>query len=83
MLFIDSSYVVKAGSDVLYLVTEVLTRLSPGVIVHIHDVFWPFEYTEPLVSESLDMVRRCIPTALVGATDPLGASNSSLWLRRT
>lgn len=43
-LFIDSSHVTKAGSDVNYLMFKVLPRLKPGVIVHIHDVFWPFEY---------------------------------------
>lgn len=44
ILFIDSSHVVKFGSDVLYLITEVLPRLKPGVIIHFHDIFWPFEY---------------------------------------
>jgi predicted O-methyltransferase YrrM len=46
LLFIDSSHVAKAGSDVVYLVTSVLPRLKRGVIVHFHDVFWPFEYPE-------------------------------------
>jgi len=46
VLFIDSSHVAKAGSDVVYLVTSVLPRLKKGVIVHFHDVFWPFEYPE-------------------------------------
>jgi hypothetical protein len=44
VLFIDSSHVMKAGSDVQYLLDEVLPRLAPGVHVHIHDVFFPFEY---------------------------------------
>ena len=42
LLFIDSSHVAKAGSDVVHLVTSVLPRLRKGVIVHFHDVFWPF-----------------------------------------
>ena len=46
VLFIDSSHVAKVGSDVVYLVTSVLPRLRKGVIVHFHDVFWPFEYPE-------------------------------------
>jgi len=46
VLFIDSSHVAKAGSDVVYLVTAVLPRLRKGVIIHFHDVFWPFEYPE-------------------------------------
>jgi methyltransferase family protein len=44
VLFIDSSHVSKVGSDVNHLVFEVLPRLAPGVFVHVHDVFFPFEY---------------------------------------
>jgi hypothetical protein len=43
-LFIDTSHVVKIGGDVNFLVLEVLPRLHPGVIVHFHDIFLPFEY---------------------------------------
>lgn len=44
VLFIDSSHVAKTGSDVNYLILDVLPRLASGVIVHIHDIFLPFEY---------------------------------------
>jgi len=44
LLFIDSSHTVKIGGDVNYLFLEVLPRLRPGVIVHVHDIFLPFEY---------------------------------------
>ncbi|MEI8333765.1 MAG: class I SAM-dependent methyltransferase [Chloroflexota bacterium] len=44
VLFVDSSHVLKAGSDVQHLVDEVYPRLAPGVHVHVHDVFYPFEY---------------------------------------
>ena len=44
VLFIDSSHVVKTGSDVNYLLFEILPRLKKGVIVHIHDILYPFEY---------------------------------------
>jgi predicted O-methyltransferase YrrM len=44
VLFIDSTHVLKAGSDVAWLFLHVLPRLAPGVIVHVHDVFWPFGY---------------------------------------
>ena len=43
-LFIDSSHISKTASDVNYLFFEVLPRLSVGVFVHVHDIFWPFEY---------------------------------------
>ena len=44
LLFIDSSHVVKCGSDLQLLMFEVLPRLQPGVFVHFHDVFYPFDY---------------------------------------
>jgi predicted O-methyltransferase YrrM len=45
-LFVDSSHVVKLGSDVSWLFFEVLPRLKPGVVIHFHDVFWPFDYPD-------------------------------------
>jgi hypothetical protein len=44
LLFIDSTHVIKCGSDVQFLMFEVLPHLPPGVFVHFHDVFYPFEY---------------------------------------
>jgi len=44
VLFIDTTHTVKLGGDVNYLVLEVLPILNSGVIVHIHDIFLPWEY---------------------------------------
>jgi len=44
ILFIDSSHTVKIGGDVNFLFLEVLPHLKPGVIVHVHDIFLPFDY---------------------------------------
>jgi predicted O-methyltransferase YrrM len=44
ILFIDSSHVLKIGSDVQYLFLEVLPKLRKGVLVHVHDIFLPAEY---------------------------------------
>jgi predicted O-methyltransferase YrrM len=46
ILFIDSSHVLKTGSDVNYCLFEVLPRLAPGVLIHVHDILYPFEYPE-------------------------------------
>ncbi|MFE5566266.1 class I SAM-dependent methyltransferase [Amycolatopsis japonica] len=51
VLFIDSTHVVKAGSDVNYLFFEVLPRLPDGVWIHLHDVFFPFEYPMTWLTE--------------------------------
>ena len=44
LLFIDSSHVVKCGSDLQFIMFEILPRLQKGVVVHFHDVFYPFDY---------------------------------------
>lgn len=44
ILLIDSSHVLKTGSDVQYEYLELLPRLNNGVIIHCHDIFLPAEY---------------------------------------
>lgn len=44
LLFIDSTHVMKTGSDVNFELFHVLPCLKPGVVIHFHDTFWPFEY---------------------------------------
>lgn len=44
LLFIDSSHTVKPGSDVNYLILEVLPCLKKGVLIHVHDIYFPFDY---------------------------------------
>jgi hypothetical protein len=51
VLFIDSSHVSKAGSDVNWLVFEVLPRLPAGVFVHVHDVPAGFVCPTPWLRE--------------------------------
>lgn len=47
VLFIDSSHVVRLDGDVPYLYLEVLPQLKQGVVVHIHDVPFPFNVPCP------------------------------------
>lgn len=51
ILFIDSSHIVKIGSDVQYEILEILPRLKKGVIIHFHDIFLPNEYPKKHVLE--------------------------------
>lgn len=44
ILFIDSSHVAKSGSDVAHLLFNVIPLLRGGVLIHFHDILWPFEY---------------------------------------
>lgn len=49
ILFIDSSHVSKAGSDVNHNFFKILPCLKTGVLIHIHDIAWPFEYPKELI----------------------------------
>lgn len=51
ILFIDSTHVAKAGSDVNYIFSKILPTLNEGVIIHFHDIFYDFEYPESWINE--------------------------------
>jgi hypothetical protein len=51
ILFIDSSHVVKSGSDAEYLIFRVLPALPSGVIVHFHDIYLPYSYQRSNLEE--------------------------------
>jgi predicted O-methyltransferase YrrM len=53
MLFIDSSHVVSVGSDVVREYLQILPRLKPGVLVHVHDIFLPSDYPRNAVLDNL------------------------------
>lgn len=44
ILLIDSTHVLKTCSDVHFELFEIMPRLKPGVFIHFHDIFFPFEY---------------------------------------
>lgn len=49
ILSIDSSHILKTGSDVQYEYMEILPRLNRGVIVQIHDICLPYEYPDKFI----------------------------------
>jgi hypothetical protein len=51
ILFIDSSHVVRCCGDVNDLLLEIVPRLNPGVIVHLHDIFLPQEYSSHWIKD--------------------------------
>jgi predicted O-methyltransferase YrrM len=63
LLFIDSSHAVKPAGDVLYLYLDILPRLKPGVVVHIHDIYFPYVYQRDI----LDTLYQWTETALLQA----------------
>jgi hypothetical protein len=53
ILFVDSTHVSKLGSDVNRIIFEILPMLKQGVLVHFHDIFWPFEYPSAWVEKGI------------------------------
>ena len=41
----------KVGSDLNFILFNILPQLSPGVLVHFHDIFYPFEYPKDCLLE--------------------------------
>lgn len=46
LLMIDSSHLVVPGGDGPFLYCELLPRAPAGTLVHVHDIFLPFDYPE-------------------------------------
>lgn len=47
LLFIDSSHVCKLDSDINHIYLEILPRLAKGVVIHIHDIPFPYATCHP------------------------------------
>jgi predicted O-methyltransferase YrrM len=79
-LFIDSTHVLKAGSDVAWLFLHVLPHLEPGVIVHVHDLFWPFEYPAEWLRERRDWTEAYLVHAFLAGNADWEILLFSSWL---
>ena len=51
ILFIDSSHVLRNGGDLPYEYFRILPRLKKGVLIHIHDIFYPFTYPKEWIKQ--------------------------------
>ena len=52
VLFVDTSHVVKLQSDVVHALVTILPSLQPGVWIHFHDVFTPYDYPREWLTQS-------------------------------
>lgn len=50
-LFVDSSHILRTGTDLPQLFLRVVPALAPGALLHFHDVFLPYEYPRAWVLE--------------------------------
>lgn len=53
ILFIDSSHVMKIGSDLSAIFFDIMPRLRPGVYIHFHDIRYPFQYPETDIEQRI------------------------------
>ncbi len=79
LLFIDSSHILMPGSDVDLLLNRVLPALPAGILVHIHDVFLPFDYPAEWGWRNYNEQQGVLPLLDSGAYKPLF---SSVWAER-
>ncbi|QNF93469.1 class I SAM-dependent methyltransferase [Janibacter sp. YB324] len=79
-LFIDSTHVLKSGSDVAWLYLHVLPTLPPGIHVHVHDVHWPFEYPEPWLREGRDWTETYLLRAFLTHNDVWQVRLMTSWM---
>jgi predicted O-methyltransferase YrrM len=79
VLFIDSSHILMPGSDVDILLNRVLPRLPSGALVHIHDIFLPFDYPAIWGWRAYNEQQGVVPLLAGGAYRPLF---SSVWAER-
>lgn len=49
VLFVDTSHVLRIGGDLSRIFNEIIPNVPVGGIVHIHDIFWPFEYPRNVI----------------------------------
>ncbi len=55
VLFVDTSHVLKVQSDVVHQLTHIFPLLKPGVWIHIHDIFTPYDYLEEWIKRPLSL----------------------------
>lgn len=60
LLFVDSSHTTVPGSDVNRIILEWLPSLPPGVWIHFHDIYIPFDYAPGILTRNLFFHRESV-----------------------
>ena len=81
ILFIDSSHTVKFGSDVCREFLEILPALRPGVWIHVHDIFFPYDYpAEWLIQRRYAFNEQYLLEAFLSFNQDFHIALSNFWL---
>jgi hypothetical protein len=81
ILFIDSSHVACAGSDVITNFFSILPKLKRGVWIHIHDIFFPTDYpAEWLMEKRIAFNEQYVLEAFLSYNSAFGVRLSNHWI---
>ena len=84
LLFLDTTHVAKLDSDVVRLLLDVMPRLKPGVTVHLHDIYIPWEYPRLFFEErGYFWNEQYLVHAFLAFNDSYEILLSNHWLART
>jgi predicted O-methyltransferase YrrM len=86
ILFIDSSHEIRPGNDVVSLFLNVVPQLNTGVVVHVHDIFLPFEYPrEWIIQNTLNVnwTEQYLVQAMLQGSDQFEVLWPGHYLQRT
>lgn len=80
-LFIDSSHVARAGGDVPYIYNKLLPQLPTGTLVHVHDIYIPYDY--PAVCQKFLYTEQYVLQALLAHSQRYRVVYASHFMTRT
>ncbi len=84
ILFVDSSHEIKPGNDLLHIVFNILPKLRPGVLIHFHDIFLPYEYPKEWICDNRwNWTEQYLVQALLTGNDSYDAIWPGYYLQRT
>ena len=82
ILFIDSSHVIRTGNDVTFLYLEILSRLKKGVLVHVHDIFLPYNYpTDGILNKQVFWSEQYLLQAFLSLNDSYEILFANYYMR--
>lgn len=86
ILFIDSSHEIRSGNDVVSLFLRVVPELRSGVVIHVHDIFLPFEYPREWIVENtlnVNWAEQYLVQAMLQGSDQFEVLWPGHFLQRT
>lgn len=86
ILFIDSSHEIRSGNDVVSLFLRVVPELRSGVVIHVHDIFLPFEYPRDWIIENtlnVNWAEQYLVQAMLQGSDQFEVLWPGHFLQRT